>query len=93
MSGLDLTVIAMFGAGGVAGWVFVAKHWWRTLLVGWVLVAGITATAFIAMERADDWGAYFYLAIWMFFAGPLTLGLSLGAAIRGALGWLRRRRG
>ena len=92
MNWLDFFVIVLVGAGAASGWALLAKGRWRTLAIVWLLTAGLALIAFAATVRADDWDAHFYLAIWMFFAGPLAVGLTLGAVVRGILGWWRNRR-
>jgi len=41
-------------------------------------------------QAAEDWDAYLYLAVSLFLAGPVFIGLFVGALARGIYGWMKR---
>ena len=90
MTPLDLFALALRAAGAAGGWYLTARRRWK-MLTGFGVVAGLgLALAVRETQAAEDWDAYLYLAVSLFLAGPVFIGLFVGALARGIYGWMKR---
>ena len=90
MTPLDLFALALMAAGAAGGWYLTARRRWK-MLTGFGVVAGLgLALAVRETQAAEDWDAYLYLAVSLFLAGPVFIGLFVGALARGIYGWMKR---